>query len=79
MLDKRFPEKEKTDEMAEILGEIFSLRAKEGESPLSFSTDVSAKLASSFPSEAQGWMVLRGSGLSDEQQAVVKGRALGDT
>ena len=56
LLDKRVPEKEKTDEMAEILGEIFSLRAKEGESPLSFSTDVSAKLASSFhPKHRGGW------------------------
>ena len=31
LLDKRFPEKEKTDEMAEILGQIFNLRAKDGD------------------------------------------------
>ena len=31
-----------------------------------------------FPEEARGYMVLKWSGLSDEQQAVVKGRSLGD-
>ena len=59
--DKRLPEKEKTDEMAEILGEIFSLRAKEGESLrqwLSRSTELfdrcERKTGVKFPSEAQG-------------------------
>ena len=32
LLDQRFPEKEKTDELAEVLGEIFALRARDGES-----------------------------------------------
>ena len=32
LLDKKFPEKEKSDELAEILGEVFTLRAREGES-----------------------------------------------
>ena len=31
LLDQRFPEKEKTDELAEVLGEVFSLRARDGE------------------------------------------------
>ena len=84
ILDHRFPEKEQTDEMAEILSQIFTLRAKEGESLrqwISRSTELfnkcERKTGVKFPPEAQGWMVLRWSGLSEEQQAVVKGRSLG--
>ena len=84
LLDKRFPEKEKSDELAEVLSEVFSLRAKEGESLrtwISRSTELFLKCERltgvNFPSEARGWMVLKWSGLSEEQQAVVKGRSLG--
>ena len=84
LLDARFPEKEKTDELAEVLGEIFSLRAKDGEllrTWISRATEAfqkcERKSGVKFPEEARGWMVLKWSGLSDEQQAVVKGRALG--
>ena len=31
LLDARFPQKEKVDELGELLGDIFSLKAKEGE------------------------------------------------
>ena len=86
LLDKRFPEKEKTDETAETIGEIFNLRAKEGEiigqwlsRSLQLFECCERKTGVKFPSGAQGWMQLRWSGLSEEQQAVVKGRALGDT
>ena len=85
LLDKRFPEKEKTDQLAEILGEVFSLRAKEGEALrtwVSRGTELfercERKTGVKFPTEARGWMILRWSGLSEEQQAVVKGRAMGD-
>eukprot|EP00435_Cladocopium_sp_Y103_P057373 s281_g19.t1 len=84
LLDKRFPEREKTDELAEVLSEVFSLRAKEGEtirSWISRSTELFLRCERltgvNFPSEARGWMVLRWSGLNEEQQAVVKGRSLG--
>lgn len=84
LLDARFPEKEKTDELAEVLGEIFSLRAKDGEllrTWISRATEAfqkcERKSGVKFPEEARGWMVLKWSGLNDEQQAVVKGRALG--
>ena len=66
LLDKRFPEKEKTDEMAEIMGEIFSLRARDGETIrqwLSRSLELfercERKTGVKFPSEVQGWMQLR--------------------
>lgn len=84
LLDKRFPELDKSDELAESLGKVFAMRAKEGESLrqwLSRATDLLDRCERqanvSFPSEARGWMALRWSGLSEEQQAVVKGRALG--
>ena len=32
LLDARFPERDQTDELAEVLNEVFSLRAQEGES-----------------------------------------------
>eukprot|EP00435_Cladocopium_sp_Y103_P021891 s1135_g5.t1 len=84
LLDQRFPEKEKSDELAEVLGEIFTLRAREGESIrawISRSTELfqkcERKTGVNFPAEARGWMTLKWSGLSEEQQAVVKGRSLG--
>ena len=61
-----------------------SLRAREGESLrawISRSTELylkyERKTGVNFPDEARGWITLRWSGLNDEQQAVVKGRALG--
>eukprot|EP00435_Cladocopium_sp_Y103_P017847 s883_g4.t1 len=85
LLDKRFPEKEKSDELAEVLGEVFAIRAKEGENMrqwISRSVELfdrcKRKTGVVFPAEAQGWMILKHSGLPEEQQAVVKGRALGD-
>ena len=84
LLDQRFPEKEKSDELAEVLSDVFTLRAREGESLrawISRSTELflkcERKTGVNFPSEARGWMTLKWSGLSEEQQAVVKGRALG--
>eukprot|EP00435_Cladocopium_sp_Y103_P028482 s443_g7.t1 len=78
ILDRRFPEKEKSDELAEVLAEVFSLRAKEGEALrtwISRGTEVfdrcERKSGIKFPTEARGWMLLRWSGLSEEQQAVV--------
>ena len=66
LLDKRFPEKEKTDEMAELLGQIFSVRAKEGEGLrqwISRATELfekcERKTGVKFPPEAQGWMILK--------------------
>eukprot|EP00435_Cladocopium_sp_Y103_P060613 s808_g22.t1 len=85
ILDKRFPEKDSSDELAEVLNDIFSMRVKDGEGLrawISRATELfekcERKAGCKFPDEARGYMVLKWSGLSDEQQAVVKGRALGD-
>ena len=55
LLDARFPERDQTDELAEVLNEVFSLRATEGEAfvlglaePQICLTVVNAKVVSSF-------------------------------
>ena len=84
LLDQRFPQKDNTDEMAEVLSAVFSLKATEGESLKTWVSRASElfdrcqrKCNVSFPEEAGGWIVLRRSGLSEEQQAVVLARSLG--
>ena len=84
LLDQRFPQKDNTDEMAEVLSAVFSLKATEGESLKTWVSRASElfdrcqrKCNVSFPEEARGWIVLRRSGLSEEQQAVVLARSLG--
>ena len=47
LLDVRFPEKDKTDELAEILGEVFSMRARDGESLRSWISRSTGRLVSS--------------------------------
>ena len=83
-LDRRFPQKNGSDELSETLTEIFSLRSQEGESLktwISRATEAFDKCARktsvSFPEEARGWIVLRKSGLSEEQKAVSLPRSLG--
>eukprot|EP00435_Cladocopium_sp_Y103_P055765 s362_g18.t1 len=85
VLDRRFPEKDQSDELAEVLNDIFNMKVKDGENIrtwISRATELfekcERKSGCKFPDEARGYMVLKGSGLSDEQQAVVKGRALGE-
>ena len=85
ILDRRFPDKDSSDELAETLNDVFAMRVKDGESLrqwISRSTELfdkcERKANCKFPAEARGYMMLKYSGLSDEQQAVVKGRALGD-
>eukprot|EP00435_Cladocopium_sp_Y103_P076318 s154_g90.t1 len=84
LLDARFPERDESDELGEVLNEVFNLRAREGESLRSWvsrATDLfdrcERKSGVKFPEEARGFMILRWSGLNEEQQAVVKGRSLG--
>jgi len=84
LLDARFPERDQTDELAEVLNEVFSLRATEGGSLrawVSRATDLfdrcERKGGVKFPEEARGFVLLKWSGLTEEQQAVVKGRSLG--
>ena len=84
LLDKRFPEKDASDEMSENLTEIFNLKASEGETLkgwISRASEAFDKLQRktnvSFPDEARGWIILHRSGLSSGQQAVVLARSLG--
>eukprot|EP00435_Cladocopium_sp_Y103_P071090 s130_g36.t1 len=79
LLERRFPQQDDTDEMAEAMQEVFSLRCKDGESLrqwISRATEVFDKCERKgnvkFPEEARGYMLLKWSGLNEEQQAVVK-------
>ena len=84
LLDARFPQKEATDEMSEVLTTIFNLKAAEGETLKVWISRASElfdrckrKCEVSFPEEAKGWIILHRSGLNEEQKAVVLARSLG--
>ena len=83
-LDRRFPQKDASDEMSEALTEIFNVRAQDGESLktwISRATELfdkcERKTNVAFPEEARGWIILHRSGLNEEQKAVVLARSLG--
>ena len=85
LLDTRWPERERTDEIGENLTEIFSLRAKDGEQLRTWCARArecfdrcQRKTGVKFPEEAKGWILLNYSGLSEEQRAVVLARTSGD-
>lgn len=84
LLDQRFPQRDQSDEMSEVLTEVFQLKAQEGESLkawVSRATElfyrVQRKVNVSFPEEARGWLILHRAGLTEEQKAVVLSRSLG--
>ena len=84
LLDKRFPQKEATDELSENLTSIFGMKASDGEGLKAWISRASEafdrlqrKTGVSFPEEARGWLILNRPGLSSEQQAVVLARSLG--
>ena len=65
LLDDRFPQKETLDEMSEVLTEVFSLKANDGETLkvwISRATECfdrcSRKCDVAFPEEAKGWLIL---------------------
>ena len=85
LLDQRWPEKDRNDEMGEIIAEVFSLKGKDGESLRQWaarSREVfdrcSRKGGVKFPEEARGWVLLNCSGLTEGERAVVLARAQGD-
>eukprot|EP00435_Cladocopium_sp_Y103_P073746 s182_g45.t1 len=85
ILDSRFPKLETVDELGEIMTEVFSLRAREGESMKQWTARASElfdrmnrKTGVSFPEEARGWILLNRAMLTNEQRAVVVSRARGD-
>ena len=84
-LSERFPEKLQHDLLAECLSEVFALCAREGETMAVWCSRVQEtfskcrrKVNVSFPEEARGWIALRQSGLSSDQQAVVTARSSGE-
>ena len=85
LLDKRFPDKDKTDELGEMLTEVFSLKAQANETVKGWIGRASElfdrlnrKTQVNLPEEARGWLLLNRCGLTDEQKAVVLARAHGD-
>ena len=85
LLDARFPKLDAVDELSEILSEVFSLKAREGETMKQWSARATElfdrcnrKAGVSFPDEAKGWILLNRAMLNDEQRAVVVSRARGD-
>ena len=84
LLDKRWPQKDRADELGEHVSEVFLLAAKDGESIRAWSSRAQEvfdrckrKTEVSFPEEARGWITLHRSGLSEEQRAVVLARCGG--
>ena len=84
LLDKRWPQKDRADELGEHVSEVFLLAAKDGESVRDWSTRAREvfdrcyrKTDVSFPEEAKGWITLHRSGLTEERRAVVLARCSG--
>ena len=85
LLDERWPQKERSDEMGEHISEIFSLKAREGESVRQWCGRArecfdrcKRKTGVAFPEEARGWILLQCSGMNEEQRAVVLARTQGE-
>ena len=84
LLDQRFPGKGKTDELGELLTEVFQLRFKENESLKAWVARASElfdrlarKTKVEFPTEAGGWIILHKAGLTDAEKAIALARASG--
>ena len=84
LLDRRFPEKDKTDELGEMMHEIFALKTQTGETVKGWigrASEVFERLKRKtnvdFPEEARGWLILNRCGLTEEQRAIVLARAGG--
>ena len=84
LLDQRWPEKDRADELGEHVSEVFLLKSKEGENIRQWCARArevfdrcNRKTGVQFPEEARGWLVLNCSGMSEEQRAVVLARCHG--
>jgi len=84
LLDQRWPQKDRLDEMGEHVAEIFMLKSKEGENVRQWCARAREvfyrchrKTGIQFPDEARGWVVLNCSGMTEEQRAVVLARGNG--
>jgi hypothetical protein len=83
-LQARFPEKEKHDQMGEVLGEVFSLAATDGETSKQWTARVKdtfdrcrRKAETDFPSAARGWITLNCAGLTEQEKAIIKAKTQG--
>jgi hypothetical protein len=84
LLDKRFPVKDRTDEMVDVLTEVFRLTAAPEETVKAWTSRARETLEKckrksgvDFPTEARGWIVLHCCGMTEEQIAIVKSRTQG--
>lgn len=82
LLDQRFPEKDKTDELGELLTEVFAVKANHQETVKGWIgrgselfDRLKRKTQVDLPEEARGWLLLHRCGLTEEQRAVVLARA----
>ena len=78
LLDRRWHERDRTDEIGENISEALSLRSKEGELLRTWCARsrecfdrCSRKTGVTFPEEAKGWLLLQHSGLSEERAVVL--------
>ena len=85
LLDLRWPQKERTDEIGEHVSEVFLLKATEGETIRTWCARArecfdrcNRKTGVSFPEEARGWILLNCSGMTSEQRAVIRARTQGN-
>eukprot|EP00435_Cladocopium_sp_Y103_P061236 s2072_g22.t2 len=85
LLDQRWPQKDRSDEMGEHISEIFNLKAKQGETVRQWCGRArecfdrcKRKTGVNFPDEARGWILLQCSGMNEEQRAVVLARTQGE-
>ena len=85
LLDRRWPELDRTDEIGENIAAVFALKAKEGESLRQWCARsrecfdrCARKTGVKFPEEARGWILLNCSGMSEGDRAVCLARAQGD-
>ncbi|CAK9075558.1 unnamed protein product [Durusdinium trenchii] len=85
LLDKRWPELDRTDEIGENIADVFALKAREGESIRQWCArsrecfdKCARKTGVKFPEEARGWILLNCSGMNEEQRAVCLARAQGE-
>ena len=85
LLDLRWPEKDRTDEIGEHISDVFNLKSKDGETIRQWCARArecfdrcARKTGVDFPAEARGWVLLNASGLSEENRAVVLARAQGN-
>ena len=85
LLDTRFPDKDKTDELGEMMNEIFQLRNNSGETLKGWigrSSELfdrlKRKTGISFPEECRGWLILNRCGLTEQEKAVVLARCNGN-